>query len=169
MIRAGRERIAELRDKAKDEWRGGLTRAFGGIGAGAAQLAGAFCRTPGTKPAAEATTTASRESATATAEAIAKGTDQTARHLDWQAALPAGGKCWESSMNLWGDYHDRQAGDHGAEAEEHQLAHDIAERHAHRSREAQADANDSIDRTVQLLGEMLAADNAAQNVAVVRG
>jgi len=154
MIEAGRRRIAELRDKAQDEWSAGVARAVGGIVGGGLQVVGAVVPTRGAP------------SAAASAETGAKEAVATTHKVDWSDAVNGFGASFDSSAGLWGAAYARRAGEHEAEAAEREADQNVAERRADRAREAEADKDDSIERTIELLKQTLAAQNAAQNAAV---
>ena len=144
MLRAGRSRVEELRVEARSAWRGAIARGVGGMVGGALQVGAACCPAGGAPPGSGA-------------------------KVDRRSVLTGGGKLFESSMNLVGGYYDQQAGEHGATAEARRSAQEVAQQHAARSREAQGDAADDISRTIELMSELLAASNAAQGAAILRG
>ncbi len=209
MLRAGRNRIAELREQTRAAWRAEIVRGVGGIAAGGLQVVGACCPAGGPRSGGD-TEASGSEVAAATGDATdASGATDTApptfegpdddvgvaaevaaepvtdparaareapvepaaeaRKVDLRALLTGGARLPEATGTLWGGYHDQRAGEHGAAAEGHGLAQEIAQRHAARSRDAQADANDDVTRTIELIREMLAATNAAQGAAILRG
>jgi hypothetical protein len=164
MMRAGRARVAEMREEAGDQWHGSLARAAGSIVAGSLQVASAFSSGPGTKSG--GATEAAGETASAAGDQATQVAQSTERQVDRAAVLMGGAKLVESTTGLIGAAYDRAASEHAAIAEEHHLDESIAERRADRAREDRSEANDAIERTMRLLSEMLAATNAAQRAAI---
>ncbi len=155
MLRAARERVENLRQQARDQWRSDALRAAGGIGAGALQVAGACCPT------------GSPEAQGSPSPGASPG--ERGAQVDTRAAVTGSGTLVEAHSELLGGFYQQRAGEHRAQAEVQQLAQEVANRHAARSRDAERDARDDVARTIELLSEMLAATQGAREAALMRG